>query len=247
MRHATRVAVTLALFAGAYAGCAAGDSEPNEFRAVEPVCVETPPEDNDAWTCETTRTVSCEEAAAEDLALHVQLANGACDDADLQGVEGPFGPGEHTIEIDDDATGEVACTATLEVTDDEAPEVEVEEINLWPPNHKYHDVTLEDCIDEVVECDEDWTARIIAVSSDEPVNANGDGNTDPDIVVVDDETVSVRSERQGGSNGRVYTVDFEVEDGSGNVTEAECFITVVHDQSGAAAIDDGPAYTVEWP
>ena len=246
MHHGPYAAVAIALITGVYAGCTSVESDAVEFRNVDPICVESPPAD-DEWVCESVRTISCEEAANADIPLHVEVAAGACDATDLQGVLGPFGPGEHEIEIEDDASGEVVCTATLEVTDDEAPVVETQEVNLWPPNHKFHEVSLEDCIEEIDECDEDWTARIIAVSSDEPTNANGDGNTEADIAVVDDQTVSVRSERQGGSNGRVYTVDFEVEDGSGNITEASCFITVVHDQSGAAAIDDGPAYTVTWP
>lgn len=241
-----RVAATTALIcAGLALGCE-GSSESLGFRVIAPVCVEEAPAEED-WTCGETYTASCDQVANDDIPLHVQLAEGECAGANLLSVDGPFAPGEHTIEIENDATGDVVCTATLQITDQAPPEVETVEIGLWPPNHKYHDITLEDCIAEVVECDSQWQAQIVAVSSDEPVNTTGDGNTEPDIVVVDDQTVSLRSERRGNGNGRVYTVDFEVEDGSGNITEAACLVTVVHDQSGAPAIDDGPAYTVEWP
>lgn len=246
MRTTLRIAAASSfLCAGPLLGCTAGD-EPLGFRAIAPVCVEEAPADED-WTCGEVYTASCEQIANEDISLHVQLPEGECAGASLLGVEGPFAPGEHTIEIENDATGDVVCTATLEVTDEDPPEVETLEVGLWPPNHKYRDIRLEDCIAEIDECDPEWQAHIVAVSSDEPVNDTGDGNTEPDIVVVDSETVSLRSERRGGSNGRVYTIDFEVEDGSGNVTESTCLVTVVHDQSGDPAVDDGPAYTVQWP
>ena len=236
--------VTAALCVPAvWAGCGS-DEQPTEFRSVEPVCVEEAPEE-DEWACDEVRVVSCEDAAESDIPLHVELEAGACAEADLQPVEGPFGPGEHEIEILDDATDAVVCSATLEVVDEDPPDYEAIEIELWPPNHKMHDIDLYDCI-EVDDCDPDWEGRIVAVSSDEPANANGDGNHEPDIVAVDDHVVSLRSERQGPSNGRVYTIDFELEDGSGNVTEGACHVSVPHDQSGAAAIDDGAAYTVEW-
>jgi hypothetical protein len=59
-------------------------------------------------------------------------------------------------------------------------------------------------------------------------------------VIVDDHTFSVRSERQGGSNGRVYGIHFEVTDSEGNTAEATGFVHVPHDQSGTEVVDDGP-------
>jgi hypothetical protein len=241
-RATLAVASTFAAALGLHPGCTA--EAPVEFRSVEPVCVEAPPSE-DEWACGEVRTVSCEEAMEHDQELHVEVEAGVCAGADLLPVDGPFGPGEHAIDITDDASGDVVCTATLEVVDEDAPTYDVHEIGLWPPNHKMHDISLFDCI-EVHDCDPDAHARIVAVSSDEPVDANGDGDTEPDIVEVDEHTVALRSERQGGSNGRVYTIAFELEDASGNVAEGTCHVAVTHDRSGAEAIDDGPVDTVEW-
>lgn len=204
--------------------------------------MEEEPED-DAWTCEETREVACEDDAA--LELVVQLDEGACADADLQGVDGPFGVGTHEIEVEDDASGEVVCTATLEVIDEHAPEFETEEIELWPPNHKMHEVSLDDCITEINDCDEEVDARVLWVSSDEDDNDKGDGNTSDDVALVGEDRVSLRSERQGGSNGRIYTIGFELLDDEGNTSQGECRVSVPHDQSGAAAVDDGAAYVIE--
>ena len=86
---------------------------------------------------------------------------------------------------------------------------------------------------------------IASVSSDEPDNSGGDGNTINDIVIAGDcKSVQLRSERMGGGNGRVYTITFKVTDSSGNVSTATAKVTVPHSQNGAAAVDDGPAHTV---
>ena len=88
---------------------------------------------------------------------------------------------------------------------------------------------------------------ITQVTSDEPedVKGGGDGKTNNDIVIAGTcGSVDVRRERQGGGNGRVYTSHLSVDDGSGNTDTAICLITVPHDQSGAPAMDDGPAYGV---
>lgn len=222
--------------------CASHGEEPVVLRNIDADCVEEEPAD-DAWTCEETREVACEDDA--DLELVVQLEEGACADADLQGVDGPFEVGTHEIEIEDDASGEVVCTATLEVIDEHAPEFEVEDLELWPPNHKMHEISLDDCITEINDCDEEVEARVLWVSSDEDDNDKGDGNTSDDVALVGDDRVSVRAERQGGSNGRVYTIGFELSDDEGNTSEGECRVSVPHDQSGSSAVDDGAAYVIE--
>lgn len=222
--------------------CSSQAEESVTHRNIDAACVEEEPED-DAWVCEETREIACEDDAG--LELVVQLDEGACAGADLQGVDGPFGPGTHEIEIEDEASGEVVCTATLEVVDENAPEFETEEIELWPPNHKMHEISLSDCITEINDCDEEVEARVLWVSSDEADNDKGDGNTSDDVALVDEDRVSLRSERQGGSNGRVYTIGFELSDDDGNTSEGECRVSVPHDQSGSAAVDDGAAYVIE--
>jgi hypothetical protein len=86
---------------------------------------------------------------------------------------------------------------------------------------------------------------LIFEGSDEPENAPGDGNTLNDIVIAANcKSVQLRAERQGGGNGRVYTITFKVRDSSGNLATAICKVTVPHSQNGNPAIDDGPVYVV---
>ena len=128
--------------------------------------------------------------------------------------------------------------------DHEPPKITCEPIELWPPNHQYVTVDLQDCITDVDECDPHWSARILWVSSDEPENGQGDGNTDDDIVCVDHDTVRLRAERQGPGDGRVYEIRFEAKDHKNNKKDFTCEVFVPHDQGHGGAVDSGEAYRV---
>lgn len=128
--------------------------------------------------------------------------------------------------------------------DHEPPEITCEPIELWPPNHQYVTVDLEDCITDVDECDPHWRAKIKWVSSDEPENGQGDGNTTNDIVCVDNDTVRLRAERQGPGDGRVYKIRFEAKDHKNNKKDFTCEVFVPHDQGDGDAVDSGEAYRV---
>ena len=144
-------------------------------------------------------------------------------------------------------------TVDITVVDTTPPETTVlgYPIILWPPNHKYHTIDVSDFVISVTDiCDANVDVDdvvITSVSSDEPENvkSSGDGNTINDMVIVDSQTVELRAERQGEGNGRVYTINFEVTDGSGNTAVGSFRVWIPHDQKpGSIAVDDGPAYTV---
>lgn len=145
---------------------------------------------------------------------------------------------------------------TVEVGDTTAPEVLVKPtVQLWPPNHKMWSFRLSDCAAIVDRCDTSTSAdidhmgTITSVFSDEPEDAqgNGDGHTLEDIVITGSSSFELRAERAGGNNGRVYGVNFTVKDAAGNETRSACYFGVPHDMSGREPINDGPAsgYTVE--
>ncbi|MBN2180696.1 MAG: hypothetical protein JW715_02185 [Sedimentisphaerales bacterium] len=157
-----------------------------------------------------------------------------------------------------DDEDEVFTTVTVDnvvisLTEDEdntPPEVVVGGMSeLWPPNHKYHTFNLSDLVLSVVddrdgELDIDGSCVILSIYSDEPEDAkgNGDGSTVDDIVILGPSSFEVRSERQGGGNGRVYGVTFEVVDSSGNSTVMTVYLGVPKDQSGKKpVVDDGVA------
>ena len=79
-------------------------------------------------------------------------------------------------------------------------------------------------------CDASPTCRIISVTSNEPVNAQGDGNTEPDWRITGALTVELRAERAGPATGRVYTIMVQCTDASGNAATRAVQVTVPHDQ-----------------
>ncbi|MEK6977512.1 MAG: hypothetical protein AABX40_03815 [Candidatus Hydrothermarchaeota archaeon] len=60
-------------------------------------------------------------------------------------------------------------------------------------------------------------------------------------------TAQVRAERAGGRNGRVYHITLTADDGNGGACSGTAQVSVPHDQSGAAAVDDGPLFDSTLP
>ncbi|MCH8128074.1 DUF5011 domain-containing protein, partial [candidate division KSB1 bacterium] len=163
-------------------------------------------------------------------------------------------PGNYTITYTatDASNNSASMQRTVNVVDTTPPVIAINPdiITLWPPNHKYETISVEQAVVSVSDvCDVDLSINdvlIVSVSSDEPedANGNGDGKTFNDIVIADDcKSVQLRKERQGGGNGRVYTIHFEAVDHSGNPATASYQVQVPHDKKDIA-MDEGPAYTV---
>ena len=77
-------------------------------------------------------------------------------------------------------------------------------------------------------------------SDEHPVTAPGTGGAQhcPDAIVCD-ESVELRAERAGPGDGRVYAIQVEVTDASGNVGMCQASVSVPHDESGDGAVDSG--------
>ncbi len=140
-------------------------------------------------------------------------------------------------------------TITLRVTDSEdetdTDEIVVEIVDttpptlslvtdpsfLWPPNHKMREILVS--ADAQDACSE-MTVTLVSVSSNEPDNGSGDGNTTNDIQGVEagteDYAFLLRSERAGGGSGRIYTIVYSIADDAGNGgDEAVAEVLVPHD------------------
>ncbi len=105
---------------------------------------------------------------------------------------------------------------------------------LWPPNHQLVPVTI------AVNAYDDSGGPVhldVTVTCDQPVNAPGDGNTDPDWIVdgVEDGPggmiyLQLRSERAGKGDGRTYTITIVATDTYGNTSSAQVHIIAPHDK-----------------
>ncbi len=203
----------------------------------------------DAWVCPEARTVECTSGngTADVEKLYVEDSSDvSCDDGELViSDEGPFTVGTHTVSVAD-SNGNRLCSAELTVTDTAAPVVTPQVIQLWPPNHKFHSISVADCVQATDACNGELTGEFIWASSDEPVDDKGDGHHAPDIMIDDCEHVSVRAERAGPKDGRVYKLGVRVVDASGLATESECLIIVDHDQRGVQGADDGESYRITF-
>ena len=105
--------------------------------------------------------------------------------------------------------------------------------SLWPPNHKMVGVAVDYSVTD--SCGP-VTCSPLGVTSNEPVNGTGDGNTSPDWGTFDDHHVQLRAERAGGGSGRIYTVTATCENTLRLSSGRSTAVWVPHDSSG----DVGP-------
>ncbi len=143
-----------------------------------------------------------------------------------------FSLGTHmlTLNATDNSGNTGTDTVNVTVVDTTPPEltVSLSPDSLWPPNHKYVQVeatvTAEDAGDPAP------TITLVSVTSNEPDNGQGDGNTVNDIIIIDDYNFEFRAERSGTGMGRVYTITYQATDASGNSIQASATVIVNHNQ-----------------
>ena len=115
---------------------------------------------------------------------------------------------------------------------------------LWPPNHKFVDVAIMGVTDP----DGDpVTITITEITSDEATatdKGSGGAKHSPDADGIGTDTASVRAERSGTADGRVYVISFTASDGRGGECEGSVMVKVPHDQSDntCPAVDSGQIY-----
>jgi hypothetical protein len=163
----------------------------------------------------------------------------------------PIGTTLVTLTVTDSHGASSSCTATVTVVDSTAPTLTLNPgITLWPPNHKYHIVTMSQMVQSAGDsCTPGLGINAVViekVTSDEPDDAPGcsDGDTTHDIVIASDcRSVQLRAERDERRNGRVYTVTLRVRDASGNETRADFHVSVPISPN-RTAVQDAAAVTV---
>lgn len=111
---------------------------------------------------------------------------------------------------------------------------------LWPPNHQMRDVTVNYTSSD--NCPGHNCA--LSVSSNEPVEGTGDGDTAPDWQIIDNQHVRLRAERAASGNGRIYTITITCTDAAGNATTKSTTVVVAHNIGSPIS---GSAFKINTP
>ncbi|HXV76937.1 MAG TPA: penicillin acylase family protein [Candidatus Polarisedimenticolaceae bacterium] len=185
--------------------------------------------DADAQTC--TASAACG-VVASCLDPGGAMVGLSCD------TTGPFGLGASAVNVQcTNGVDAVSTSCPVTVVDQTPPTISFELMpaTLWPPNHHLVDVTA-----SVVAEDSCGAASVslasVGSSELDDADGNGDGSTINDIQGADlgmtDTALSLRAERAGHGDGRVYTVSYSATDAAGNTTTASSAVMVPHDQGG---------------
>jgi hypothetical protein len=183
-------------------------------------------------------TVECESHLGTEVDLGTPIVIDTCDPNPTVSNDAPalFPLGITVVTWEaEDASGNKSQAVQVVTVEDTTPpilEVTLSPDNLWAPNHRWATITADIFVEDL--CDDNPAVRLVSIESNEPVNATGDGNTEPDIrgaeFGTDDREFELRVERRGNRSGRVYTITYEAEDLSGNVTVTQAIVTVDHDR-----------------
>lgn len=107
---------------------------------------------------------------------------------------------------------------------------------LWPPNGRLVPVSIRGVTDPN---GDPVTLTVTGVRQDEPLSQTGV----PDAVGIGTAGTSVRADRDGKRDGRVYHIAFEASDGNGGVCTGTVTVCVPHDQGrGRTCGDGGPLF-----
>jgi hypothetical protein len=183
---------------------------------------------NDTQTCSFTWNDGATTSAA--------VSGGTCSSSHT------YAPGPATRTIDVTATDDDggATTKSITVTLNRPPVcagASASPDTLWPPDHRYVLVTIHGCTD----ADGDGIAiHVDSVTQDEALNGPADGDTSPDARrEAGNGQVSLRAERQGTGDGRVYTIAFTASDGRGGTTTGTVTVGVPRNEGGTAVKTPG--------
>jgi hypothetical protein len=162
-----------------------------------------------------------------------------------------------TFTAKDDDNNTSQCTAKVKVQDTTPPVINVvlSRDVLWPPNHKLSTITANVTVTDI--CDPNPTFVLTSITSNEPDNGLGDGDTANDIQGTNlgtaDTQFQLRSERAGTGTGRVYTITYTASDVSGNTAQSVTTVRVPHNQMPAPVVPargfstDGVALAITAP
>jgi hypothetical protein len=191
-------------------------------------------------------TKECEGPAGTAVDIGVATASDICDESIVVQNDAPdptiflLGTTDVTWTATDSSGNSSTATQTVTVVDTTPPtlELSVTPDVLWPPNHKMVPIMV--TAEAIDVCDSEPIVELFEITmneGDETISFDeifdstvGDGHTVGDIQVGSNGEVSLRAERSGKGDGRIYTITYIATDGSGNSTTASATVTVPHNR-----------------
>ncbi|MEO5946403.1 MAG: SBBP repeat-containing protein [Chitinophagaceae bacterium] len=138
----------------------------------------------------------------------------------------PVGVTTITWTAKDIGSNTATCLQTITIIDNIPPTISGEAASTYvlsPSNHTMRDVSIDYTISD--NCYADTT---ITITSNEPINGVGDGDTDPDWIIIDKKHFQLRAERAANGTGRTYTITITATDPSGNTAIKTIEVKVPH-------------------
>jgi hypothetical protein len=202
---------------------------------------------NDAGLCSANVAFEATATGSPDFLITYKI------DGKVVGSSYEFPVGTTTVNVTAiNGGGFSTCSFTVTVNDTEAPviiDMKADPAVLWPANHKMRTIKVttgtsadtsstdtSSIIDGVTDNCPGAINCVLSVTSNEPVNDAGTGNTSPDWEIVNTYTVKLRAERSGKGTGRVYTITMRCTDQAGNTGVATTTVMVPHDMSVKSSV-----------
>jgi hypothetical protein len=157
-----------------------------------------------------------------------------------------FGFGGHAVSVmaTDTAApiGDVSQSDALSITVQDTTPPTISSVSpndpelsiLWPGNHKMNTINFSVSVTDV--CDSQPVCSITSITSNEPIEGLGDGDTSPDwqILAASGPTslnANLRAERGASGTGRVYTIAVQCVDDFNNASSANAYVSVPLNQN----------------
>lgn len=115
-------------------------------------------------------------------------------------------------------------------------------IEMWPPRHQIAAVDLAVSSGVVHPSGQEISFSIDAITSDEPVDGTGDGDTACDGSGLLGGTAYLRAERAASGDGRVYAIAYTATDEAGASCRGLLAVGVRPSQGSPPAVDSGQAF-----
>jgi microsomal dipeptidase-like Zn-dependent dipeptidase len=189
-------------------------------------------------TCPPTKTVECTGNHAAPVTPTAATGSDICTPVSFTGPAAgsyPLGTTPVTYKVTDEVGLNASCSTSIVVQDTTPPTITSVQVTpvvletLWPPSHKMKTVTLAVATSDI--CDTvKPVCQISQITSNEPIDGLGDGDTAPDWELLGGLQANLRAERSGTGNGRIYTLKVTCSDQAGNQSVGSTVVMVPKSQ-----------------